>query len=250
MLSVVPTLLAGTPTFDSLVTMIENGKAEELQAAFKANPDSVHIRNENNFPLIHRASMTDKHQAVAVLLEAGAKVDSHDTNFGRTPLHIAAAWSTLDMVQLLWSHGADPHSTTTRGRSVLDFAGGNFYQDKDTERDKILAFLRGRGSKMSEGAKKRQAVVREVERDSSSRPDRGEDPKENDWAVDIVKEYIKSKTEDPSVKFHEWSQLTAIGDKWAVRVKFQYEKYLGVTRQDDRWFYIRGGKVIETKAAH
>jgi hypothetical protein len=247
----VPAVLSDTPTFDSLVKLVESGETNELRSVLKAYPNAVHIRNENRFPLIHRAAMTDQHQAIAVLLDAGAKVNSRDTNFGRTPLHIAAGWSTLAMVQLLWSRGADPKATTEKGATVLDFAMDNFYKDGDVERDKILAFLRGRGSKMSEGEKRRQAVIEEVERDLASRPNRGAEPKQSDWdaSVDIVKQYVISKTQDPSAKFDEWSKVTALGDKWAVRAKFQYKNAAGVLRQDNRWFYIRDGAVIGTKPA-
>ena len=247
----VPALLADTPSFESLVTLVEEGKANELRSVLKAYPNAVHIRNENNFPLIHRSAMTDQHQAVAVLLDAGAKVNSRDTNFGRTPLHIAAGWSTLPIVQLLWSRGADPKATTEKGATVLDFAMDNFYKDGDAERDKILAFLRGRGSKMSEGEKKRQAIIREVEADLASRPDKGPKPEQSEWdsSVPVVKDFVKTKTQDPSAMFHEWSKVSPLGDKWVVRAKFEYKNTLGVKRQDNRWFYIRNGNVIGTKPA-
>ena len=251
MLIMIPTVLATEPTFDSLIKLVESGKTNELRTILKANPKAVHIRNEKNFPLIHRASMTDKPETVAVLLDAGAKLNSRDSNFGRTPLHIAASWSTLDMVQLFWERGADPATTTQQGKTPLDFAMSNFYQDKKIEREKIVAFLKGKGSKMSAGEKRIQAVIKEAEDDLASRPDKGPKPKQSDWdaSVEIVKEYVKTKTKDPSPKFDEWSKVAPLGDKWVVRAKFKFKNATGTTRQDNRWFYIRDGKVIGTKQA-
>lgn len=248
--ALVHTALAGAPSFDALVDLVNAGKVDDFRSTLKANPEAVHLRNQYNLPLIHRAAMTDKPDAVAVLLDAGAKLDARD-NLKRTPLHVAAGWSTVEMVELLWQRGADPNATTERGDTPLDFAMSNFYQDKKVEREKIVSFLKGRGSKMSEGEKKRQAIIREVEADLASRPDKGPEPEQSDWdsSVPVVKDFVKTKTQDPSPKFHEWSKVSPLGDKWVVRAKFEYKNALGVKRQDNRWFYIRNGKVIGSKPA-
>jgi hypothetical protein len=241
---------AEEPTFDAIIKLVEAGNADELRGLIQKNPQAVHLTNPNGLPLIHRAVMTDKAETVSILLEAGAKLDSVD-GLRRTPLHVAAGWSTLAMVELLWKNGANPKATTERGDTPLDFENDNFYQDKKIEREKIKAFLTGKGAVMSEVEKERQKVIKEVEDSISSRPDKGPEPKQSalDGSVDVIKEYVKNLTKDPSPKFMEWSKVSSLGDKWAVRAKFTYKNSAGVSRQDNRWFYIVGGKVVSTKPA-
>ena len=44
------------------------------------------------------------------------------TNEGLTPLHIAAIKGHLDICQLLFAYGADPHIRDRRGFTALQFA--------------------------------------------------------------------------------------------------------------------------------
>ena len=249
-LLIIPATLAAAPSFDSLVELIEAESTEELRSVITSYPEAVHMRNQYNLPLIHRAAMTDKSDAVKVLLDAGAKLDTRD-NTQRTPLHVAAGWSTIEMVQLLWSHGSDPNAITKSGGTPLDFAMDNFYQDNDVQRDKIVEFLKGEGAKMSEGGMNRQELIKEFEEEMASRPDKGSKPRQSEWdgSVAIVKEYVSRVTGDSSVKFHEWSKVTALGDKWAVRAMFEFKSIYGTTLYNNQWFYIRDGKVIGTKPA-
>jgi len=241
---------AEPPSFDSIIKLVEAGNADELRDILQKNPQAVNLSNPNGLPLIHRAVMTDKTETVSVLIKAGAKLDSVE-GLRRTPLHVAAGWSTLSMVELLWKNGADPKATTERGNTPLDFANDNFYQDKKIEREKIKGFLTGKGAVMSEGEKERQQVIKEVEDSIASRPDKGPEPKQSalNGSVDLIKDYVIDLTKDPSPKFEEWSKVSSLGDKWAVRAKFTYKNSAGVSRQDNRWFYIVGGKVVSTKPA-
>lgn len=238
-----PLIWADVVTYDTLSRLIEADKADELRAVLKSNPEAVHLRNKYNLPLIHSAAMTDNTDVVVVLLDSGAKLDSRD-NLKRTPLHVAAGWSTVEMVELLWSRGADPNSKTNRGGTPLDFAMNNFYQDKKDERVKIVGFLRGQGSKMSDGEKQRQEIIQKTEASIASRPDIGPKPEQlqNDDSVPIVKDYVVKITKDSSTKFKNWSKVSALGDKWAVKVDIEYKNDV-VTN----WFYIRNGKVIGSK---
>jgi len=243
-------ILAADPSFDSLIELIEAGDTEKLQSIIASYPEAVHIRNKYNLPLIHRAAMADKLDAVKVLLEAGAKLDTLD-NFKRTPLHVAAGWSTVEMVQLIWSYGADPNAITKAEDTPLDFAMDNFYQDNTVQREKIAEFLKGEGSIMSEGGIKRQELIREFEEEIASRPDKGPKPQQSEWdgSVDIVIKYVTEITGDPAVKFHEWSKVASLGDKWVVRAMFEFKNRDGMSLYNNQWFYIRDGKVISTKPA-
>lgn len=241
---------AAEPSFDELLSLIEGNKTEEIRGYLKRYPNAINLRNKYGFPILHRATMTDKHEAVLVLLEAGADFKSRD-NMDRTPLHIAAGFSTLEMVEVVWKQGADPNVKTNKGLTPLDFAMSNFFNDQKIERDKILTFLKGRGSMMSEGEKQRQKVIKEYEAEIASRPDKGPKPEQSEWdgSVPIVKEYVMKRTGDSKAKFKEWSKVTALGDRWAVRAKFEALNSRGIAQEVNGWFYIRNGKVIGTKPA-
>ena len=107
----------------------------------------VNSRNQYGMPLLNRAAMTDCVECVKVLLENGADIKGTDKNHARTPLHCAAGWSTLEMVQLLVSKGANIKALTSSGDPPLSFARENFYKDKSDERGKITTFLIKRGAK-------------------------------------------------------------------------------------------------------
>ena len=83
-----------------------------LLLAHGASPNTRNYGGSAPGPLNYVASFKSS-AAVAMLLEAGAKVDAVD-NLGFTPLHHAAARGVSDSVQLLLDHGADVNSRTTR----------------------------------------------------------------------------------------------------------------------------------------
>ena len=242
--------LAEQPSFDSIIKLVESGNSEELRSLIQSHPRAIHISNSKGLPLIHRAVMTDKVEMVLILIEAGAKLDAID-ELHRTPLHVAAGWSTFEMVEILLNKGANAKSKTKTGDTPLDFANNNFYQDKKVEMEKIKAFLNSKGIHMSEGDNERQKLITEVEENIASRPDKGPKPKQSvlDGSVGLVKVYVREMTKDPSPSFEEWSKVSSLGDKWAVRVKFTYKNHIGVPRQDNRWFYIVGETVVATKSA-
>ncbi len=237
-------------SFDAVINLVATGNVDKLRRVIEKNPEAVHLLNPNGLPLIHRAVMTDKTETVSILIDAGAKLDSVD-GLRRTPLHVAAGWSTLAMVELLWKKGANPKATTERGDTPLDFANDNFYQDKKVEREKIKAFLTGKGAVMSEGEEERQQVIKEVEDSIASRPDKGPEPRQSefDGSVDLITIYVREVTNDPSPKFEEWSKVSSLGDKWAVRARFTYKNSAGASQQANRWFYVVDGKVVSTKPA-
>jgi peptidoglycan/LPS O-acetylase OafA/YrhL len=64
------------------------------------------------------AAMEGDADVVAALLDAGAAVDGRNGN-GGTPLHAAAFMGQADVVDLLLARGADPAATTTAGDTPL-----------------------------------------------------------------------------------------------------------------------------------
>jgi hypothetical protein len=243
-------LLAGDKSFDEVVKIVELGDSNELRRVIQADPQLVNLTNSNGLPLIHKVVMIGKSNMVLILIEAGAKIDAVD-RLGRKPLHIAAGWSNFEMVELLLSKGADPKSKTIKGDTSLDFANNNYYEGKNVEREKIKELLSIKGSVVSEGEQERRKAIKEVEEIIASRPDKGPEPKQSllDGSVEIIREYVRDLTKDPSPRFEEWSKVSSLGDKWAVRAKFTYKNSVGVSRQDNLWFYIVGSKVVSIKTA-
>jgi ankyrin repeat protein len=147
MLFLVVLRAASAADHESAYALIKKGDAAALAAMLKEDPYIASSRNGNGMPLLLRACMTDKLDCVKVLLAAGADVKVTDKNLQRTPLHCAAGWSTLEMVEFLVGNGADINAMTVKGDTPLDFARDNFYRDKHEERDKITNYLIRKGAK-------------------------------------------------------------------------------------------------------
>ena len=72
---------------------------------------------------LHAAAAGGDPELIALLLEAGADVDRHDPDTGRTPLHAAVdAGGSPGIVRLLLDAGADVNATTHDGASALDIS--------------------------------------------------------------------------------------------------------------------------------
>ena len=72
----------------------------------------------------------------------------------------------------------------------------------------------------------------------------------NDGSVQIVKDYIEENAKYPrSIRYKEWSKVTAYGDMWVVRCKFKGKNSFGEIADNDMWFYIQNGKVVKMSAA-
>ena len=70
---------------------------------------------------LHAAAAGGNPELIGLLLEAGADVDRHDPETGRTPLHAAVdAGGSPEVVRLLLDAGADVNATTHDGASALD----------------------------------------------------------------------------------------------------------------------------------
>jgi ankyrin repeat protein len=71
----------------------------------------------------------DRTAAVDVLLRAGAQVDAKSQERGKTALHLAVLYASIDSIHLLVAANADVNMKDTDGMTPLDYAneGGRSY---------------------------------------------------------------------------------------------------------------------------
>ena len=126
---------------------IESGNVSGLKAMLARNPAIAKSKNSNGLDLATRAAMETCVGCMAALLDAGVSPNHVESgSMGRSLLHMAAGWSTQEMVALLVSRGANVNARTKRGDSVLSFANNNFLKDSTAEREKIVRFLRSKSA--------------------------------------------------------------------------------------------------------
>jgi ankyrin repeat protein len=122
--------------------LLDKKDAAGLRKLVQADPAITSAVNKGGFPILSLAVQTDCVECARILIDAGADPKSPGKDaLGRTPLHFAAGWSTLEMVQLLVQHGAPVSAKTKKGDTPLSFGQDNFYKDNTNERKKIVAFL-------------------------------------------------------------------------------------------------------------
>jgi len=102
-------------------------------AAFFGHPDTVRLllargadvtavaRNPMRVQALHAAVAGKSVEAVRLLLEAGAPVNTKQQE-GWTPLHAAVHNRSIEMVRLLLAHGADPALTNDQGTTAAGLA--------------------------------------------------------------------------------------------------------------------------------
>jgi ankyrin repeat protein len=91
----------------------------ELLLARGANPNVATDRNETPLQI---AAYNGNVEIVRMLIEAGAKVDAADTQYGFTALASAARNGHVGVIRLLLNAGADPSRKIVDGRTPLDLA--------------------------------------------------------------------------------------------------------------------------------
>ena len=85
-----------------------------------ADPDAADVQG---FTALHFACQQGGVESARALLDGGATVDSVDA-FGNTPLWTAVFNSRGrgDLIELLWTHGADPLHVNNAGRTPVSLA--------------------------------------------------------------------------------------------------------------------------------
>ena len=86
---------------------------------------NVCVRGDNDWTLLHSASIVDSVDTVQWLLNHGADADIQKSD-GWTPLHLAAWNKHLDIVQMLLEHHADTDAQNSRGEVALHCAACHY----------------------------------------------------------------------------------------------------------------------------
>ncbi len=127
----------------------------------------VNARDGNGGAALDNAALAGQQEAVAFLLEKGAKVNSQN-NDGNTALHAVSFTGRLDIAQLLVKHGANVNIKNRQGETPLNSAAGPWSPELEgfvsfletavgikfdrakmkVGRPKVAEFLRSNGSKL------------------------------------------------------------------------------------------------------
>jgi uncharacterized protein len=100
-------LLAADPELD-VFEAAALGRRDRLKECLDVTPDSVLAYSPDGFTALHLAAFFGKAEAVRILLDAGARVDTYTRNaFANQPLHAAAAGRHIEICRLLLAAGAD-----------------------------------------------------------------------------------------------------------------------------------------------
>jgi hypothetical protein len=117
-----PKAQASTP----LILAVERANAGEVRRLLDAgaDPNEVPARGDKNVALIHAFAVREPRlsQIVASLVEHGADVNVRHTQWGYTPIYMAAASGSANCVKYLLAHGADPTLSSKSGQTPLDRA--------------------------------------------------------------------------------------------------------------------------------
>ncbi|KAF4551972.1 Ankyrin repeat-containing protein 2 [Elsinoe fawcettii] len=97
---------------------------EPLKTLISKNLD-VNAASEDGLTALHWATKVSSLQAVHMLLEAGASVQTRDPIYGRSPLHEAAKTSSVDIIALLASKADNVDVKDFYGLSPLHLAAFN-----------------------------------------------------------------------------------------------------------------------------
>lgn len=115
-----------------LMEAIRSNQGSKVALLLKHAADIHIVESRNIMNLLHIAAAKNAAPAIMkMLIEAGIQVDSQD-GWGRTPLQVAAAYSSTRAVRLLLHYGADPNFQNTnqfsKGYTAL------FYSAKEPRR--------------------------------------------------------------------------------------------------------------------
>ncbi len=111
------------------------GDCAQLETLLAANRYLVSAFSTDGWTPLHLASFFGKIDAVRLLLNKGAKVDTRSTNpMSNHPLHAAAAGRHANVIKLLIDHGASVNARQHGGWTPLQAAA----QNGDLESARVL----------------------------------------------------------------------------------------------------------------
>jgi surface polysaccharide O-acyltransferase-like enzyme len=111
---------AATPT-DTLWAAAEAGDLAAIDRHLAAGADVNAARGDSAVTPLHLAALADRPEAVALLIQKGARPDTAAVD-GGTPLHAAAFVGHERVVSTLVEQGANVNARDTQGRTPLDNA--------------------------------------------------------------------------------------------------------------------------------
>jgi len=97
------------PLLKPLHVAAEQGEAERVRRLVRAEPASVHARDESGATALHLAARADRREVAALLLESGADINARGA-CGETPLRMALEHGGRDVTALLQSKKAEDQS--------------------------------------------------------------------------------------------------------------------------------------------
>lgn len=109
---------AMTPQMQFLES-VQNGQLEAVNKFVSEKMVDPNQLTEGGVSPLHIAVMHNHEAIVAVLIQAGAKLDEKDTNTLATPLHMAALYGRTTIARALVEKGADVNATMRFGITPL-----------------------------------------------------------------------------------------------------------------------------------
>ena len=97
------------------------GSGTQISSLLKTNPAQRDLRTEYGSTPLHLAAANPDSSALLALLKAGADANARDAD-GLTPLHMAAYSQNAPHARLLLEYGADPYAKTNAGRDPTSMA--------------------------------------------------------------------------------------------------------------------------------
>lgn len=98
-------------------TAVKAGDLSSVASMLTESPDLVHARDREESTPLHWAAWKGHAEIVTLLLDAGADIQAHNSNFhwGTTPLHAAAHGNNKRAAEVLIERGADVHAVRSTG---------------------------------------------------------------------------------------------------------------------------------------
>jgi hypothetical protein len=130
----VKTLLTNGAEASDILVACYAGRADRVAAFLKKDPTLVQMRTNWGDTPLHLAATLNQVKIAEVLLAQGADVNARDGGSKLTPLHLAATYSGSEMIRLLLKNKADRNAKNSEGKRPLEFA-------RETPRDEGIVRL-------------------------------------------------------------------------------------------------------------